>query len=294
MTRSGNLALAAAVAAASLLGPRAARGDERTREDFAEALMRDGDYFRAVSVYKELAFFAAAPRDRARYAYRIGTAYRLAHRYELAVDALSALLATPDAAPDLLGGAYAQIGASYVGLKVPWQSDEWLAQADAHGAPALASFFRGAARAEERRWGEARQAFAAAAAAAPGTKLAGAAQAAAQRLGHAEAIGHRSPALAVVLSAVVPGAGQAYAGHWWDALQAAAFVGAFAFTSYVAYRYDDSRGGPYWLTGISLSITGLLHLSNILGAERTARYYNARQEQLLLDPIRATTLDLDL
>jgi hypothetical protein len=82
-------------------------------------------------------------------------------------------------------------------------------------------------------------------------------------------------------------------GHWWDALQAAAFVGAFALTSFVAYEYDHSRGGPYWLTGISLSLTGVLHLANILGAERTAGYYNQRQDQLFLEPIRARVLDVE-
>jgi TM2 domain-containing membrane protein YozV len=104
---------------------------------------------------------------------------------------------------------------------------------------------------------------------------------------------HRSPLFAATLSAVLPGAGQAYYGHWFDAAQALGFVAAFGFVSYFAYRYDGARGGPYVFTAVSLSLTALLHLANILGAERTARYFNQHQRDLFVAPIRARALEAE-
>jgi tetratricopeptide (TPR) repeat protein len=286
--------LALAIVAATSASERA-RADEhpRTKEDFAAALAQDGDYFRAISVYKELAFFAEDPQQKARYAYRIGAAYRLAHRYDLAIDAFSVVLASPSAPPELAGVSYAQVGASYVGLKLPLLADPWLRQARAHGASPLAALYEGAEFAEAARYDESKRAFDEAAHGAPGTPLGTLAGALSARVARAGDVPHKSPALAGILSTVLPGAGQAYTGHWWDAFQALTFVGAFAFGSLLAYEHDHDHGGPYWLTGIALGITGIFHISNIAGAVRTAQYFNMHQGELFLEPIRSQVQDFE-
>ena len=265
-----------------------------TREDFAARLLADRDYFRAVSVYKELAFFAPDDAARARFTYEIGKAYRLGRRYELAVDTYAALLEMRGAPPELVARAYVAIGVSYLGLHVPDQSRVWLTRGAEHGAGALASLFVGVADVEDERWDAARAAFVAASSRAePSSALSKLALDLADRTKGADDIPHRSPLLAAALSLVVPGAGQAYSGHWFDAMQALGFVAAFGFVSYVAYRYDDSRGGPYVLTAVSLSLTGLFHIANVIGAERTARYFDQHQRDLFVAPIRARALEAE-
>jgi hypothetical protein len=84
----------------------------------------------------------------------------------------------------------------------------------------------------------------------------------------------RSPVLATALSMVLPGSGQAYSGHWFDAGQAFAMVGFFGFSTYAAWRYDTRVSHNYVLTGISAAITALFYASNVYGAYKTAEYYN--------------------
>jgi hypothetical protein len=43
-------------------------------------------------------------------------------------------------------------------------------------------------------------------------------------------------------------------------------------------------------TTVALSLTGLFHISNIMGAERTARFYNQRQRDLYVGAVRDQAL----
>jgi tetratricopeptide (TPR) repeat protein len=274
--------------------PAPAPAPAPTREKFAARLLAERDYFRAVTVYKELAFFAEDDAARARFAYAIGKAYRLGRRYELAIDTYASFVEMRATAPDFVARAYVAVGASYIGLRVPDQARVWLARGTEHGAGALSSLYVGVADVEDERWEAARASFALAASRAePRSPLANLALDLARRTQGAEDMPYRSPLFAATLSAVLPGAGQAYSGHWFDAAQALGFVAAFGFVSYFAYRYDDARGGPYVFTAVSLSLTGLLHLANILGAERTARYFNQHQRDLFVAPIRARALEAE-
>jgi len=87
----------------------------------------------------------------------------------------------------------------------------------------------------------------------------------------------RSPVLAGALSALIPGAGQIYTGHWFDGGQAAAFVGVFSLAAWGTYLYDSKVSGNYGLTIAVASVAGLFHLSNIYGATKTAEYFNQNQ-----------------
>jgi hypothetical protein len=94
----------------------------------------------------------------------------------------------------------------------------------------------------------------------------------------------RSPWLAATLSAVVPGSGQAYSGHWFDAAQAFTLVGFFGWSTYAAWQYDSRISHNYLLTGVSAAILSLFYAGNVYGASKTADYYdqnkrNARYTQ---------------
>lgn len=88
----------------------------------------------------------------------------------------------------------------------------------------------------------------------------------------------KSPLIASGLSLLFPGAGQVYAGHWYDGAQAMTLVGFFGFSTYGLYLYDSKVSGNYALTAISGGITLFFELANIYGAYKTAEFFNQNQE----------------
>ncbi|MCU0656616.1 MAG: hypothetical protein MUF64_15605 [Polyangiaceae bacterium] len=264
----------------------------QNQEDFARNLLREGDYYRAITVYKELAFFAPTPEEQDRHRYTIGKAYRLAQRHDLAIATLAPLLARQQLPPTLRASAHLQLALGYLGNQVPALAELELQQAAALGEQARASLFLGVLRLEASKDAEAAAFFAAAAREGdePTRYLALQLE---QRARLAADLPHRSPPLAAIFSALLPGAGQVYVGHTADALQAFGFTGAFGFATYLAYERDRERGGSYLLTGIAGSITAIFYAANVYGAARTARYFNERQRELFLGDLRRRSLAID-
>ena len=267
--------------------PASAAARTPTRADFAEDLLRERDYARAAGVYKELAFFASEPAQRAAYLYEVAQAERLGRKYELAIASFSAVLEAPGVTPSLAQRAYLQLATTALAMRVPAQVPLYLERATGPEFAPIARVLRGSAAAQEGRWDDARALYAHAAEGAPGTRIGALAREFEGEVAHASELPSRSPWLAAGLSALVPGAGQVYTGHYVDALQAFAFIGAFAVSSYAAYRFDASEGHGYALTGAMLSITAIFHATNVVGAERTARYFNERARDGVLGPIDA-------
>ena len=82
---------------------------------------------------------------------------------------------------------------------------------------------------------------------------------------------YKSPALSLMMSAVVPGSGRAYSGRWRDAVISFVMIGTTAFTSYRAFSKKGIRSFNGWfLGGISFSF----YISNLYGSFRAARNYN--------------------
>jgi len=78
----------------------------------------------------------------------------------------------------------------------------------------------------------------------------------------------KSPALAILLSAVIPGAGRMYSGRWFDGFMGLSQFFLYAVATNYAYHND-------WevLTAISGGITFIVYGGEIYGAYRTAKYY---------------------
>jgi len=78
----------------------------------------------------------------------------------------------------------------------------------------------------------------------------------------------KSPCLAAVLSAVVPGSGRAYAGRPWDGLMGFMTVALTTTAAYGALTTDWPIEG-----GIFLSFAKIFYAGEIYGAWRAAKYY---------------------
>lgn len=92
-----------------------------------------------------------------------------------------------------------------------------------------------------------------------------------------------SPALAAVLSAMVPGLGRVYAGKPAEGVVSLLYLAAFGFTTYDFYR---GAGPESALFIISASFTGIFYAGNIMGsalaARRTNNEFRHEMEQRIL------------
>jgi len=82
---------------------------------------------------------------------------------------------------------------------------------------------------------------------------------------------YKSPALAGVLSAVIPGSGKMYIGEWGDGLTALLATGLLAFLAYDNFRADHNARA--WIfTGLG----AFFYAGNVYGSIAAAQIFNAR------------------
>ena len=108
--------------------------------------------------------------------------------------------------------------------------------------------------------------------------------------------GGPSPVLALGLSAALPGAGQLYTGHTYDALQAFVFTSALGYGSYTAWRYELDRASPNLILPILTSaFAAVFYLSNVRGAHasavRAGRFAEAQFYRSVLDRLDLVLAD---
>jgi TM2 domain-containing membrane protein YozV len=82
---------------------------------------------------------------------------------------------------------------------------------------------------------------------------------------------YKSPVLAGVLSAIIPGSGKMYVGEWGDGITALVVTSLFAFLAYDNFRADHNTRA--WIfTGLS----AFFYAGNIYGSISSAQIFNAR------------------
>jgi hypothetical protein len=82
---------------------------------------------------------------------------------------------------------------------------------------------------------------------------------------------YKKPALALALSAVIPGSGKAYSKRWGDAAISFIFVSSSAFASYRAFKKKGVKSVNGWLFG---GVAFSFYASNLYGSFKAARGYN--------------------
>ena len=97
----------------------------------------------------------------------------------------------------------------------------------------------------------------------------------------------KSPALAGMLSAVLPGSGKAYAGRWKDGLIAFIMTSSTAFISVRGFNKNPNSIYP-WIMG---SFALVYYSGNIYGSGQAALKYNKMREDEWVDKTRAFILD---
>ena len=88
-----------------------------------------------------------------------------------------------------------------------------------------------------------------------------------------EKIPYRSPFVAGLLSAIVPGLGRAYCGRWDDGLFSLIVVGVPASLAYTTYEKDKT------FSAVMAAFAGFFYLGNIYGSAKGAKIYNIQRRQ---------------
>ena len=277
-----------AIYAVLLFVPSALLGDSAASSDkllgYANSLIAQRDYYRGISVLKQVAYFADDPKMKALCVFKIGEAYQKSRKYKSSVEYLERYIA--DAAADTffyraqmyLGASYLQLGrydkavASFSlaenmkndGAGLVWAAYSNVQQGKfATASDLLQSIIR------ERK----------------GEAIAFGSQEILREIDtHKNA--RQSTRTASILSTLCPGLGQLYVRHYYDAAQAFILVNSFAYMTYASYRLGALDEQSHLVTALSAAVTGMFYYANILGAGRTAAYRNQRKLDNSLKQIR--------
>lgn len=234
---------------------------------FGDHLLRQGDYYRAITEYERFVFLAPERPDAADVRLSIGEAYYFGEKWDAAARVFRAL-ETPET-----DSAVRRIAELYLAAVAMRQQDfqaaidrldRFLAdhpddvwRNDVVCQLILLDLRSGRADAAEQRLAQAQAAGRAPPA--PGSA----------DLEEWRRLPRKSPLLAGSLSALLPGAGQAYVGHWSDALLAFGLNAAFFWGTYEAFDRNEDVLGCFLL-----ALDTTWYFGNVYNAANGARRMN--------------------
>ncbi len=253
--------------------------DQRILE-FARFLWNKGDFLRAATEYQRY-LFTAGDGDRPSIHFAVGRCYLRASQPELAVDDFRKALelAPPSAFRDSAAAAFT--GA----LLLTDRGPEFLHSLRRLYSPDASSYLRTHLTAlkalyflKNHQWEEAQHLLEANRPS--GDSFAPLLQIARKGV----QLPRKSPVVAGLLSAVIPGSGKIYAGRTFDGLYSFLIVGGTAWLAYEGFRDRGVSGGKGWIFGTAAAF---FHLGNIYGSVSAARLANTLREEKLDREIHA-------
>jgi len=96
-------------------------------------------------------------------------------------------------------------------------------------------------------------------------------------------LSYRNPAVAGLLSAVIPGAGKGYSGRWADALFSFMVIGITGFQAYDGFQRSGTKSAKGWIYG---SMCLVFYIGDIYGSLVAAKHYNQNITHRILDRVR--------
>ncbi len=264
----------------------------QTRLDYANDLMQDNDYFRAISVYKEILFFSEDAETRNHCLLQISKAYWKSNKFKASIKFLTRLLNSTDDSQYYNSGMI-YLGLNYYGLKTYQMAADYFKRVSRSDSSGFADLYLALVETEKGAYQQASQLFKEIHDSSPNSEIGAISKELADISLKGKNLKRKSPLVAGLFSVILPGSGQFYCRHYYDGLQAMLYVGAFALTTYAAHRYDKKFNDHYTSTYLAASITGMFHVGNVIGAYRTAQYYNFKQHQHFLKEVRFKVFSIE-
>lgn len=266
----------------ALLGDSAVYSEELL--GYANSLIKQRDYYRGISVLKQVAYFADDPKTKALCVFKIGEAYQKSRKYKSSVEYLERYIADT-AADTLLYRAQMYLGASYLQLGRYHKAVASFSRAESMKNDGTGLVWAAYSNVQQGKFAAASDLLQFIIREREGEAIALGSQEILREI-DAYRGSRESTRTASILSAVCPGLGQFYARHYYDGAQAFILVNSFAYMTYASYRLGALGEQSHLATALSATVTGMFYYANILGAGRTAAYRNQRKLDNSLKRIR--------
>ncbi len=260
--------------------------------DYAEHLLSERDYFRAVSEFKKTLYFAPDESTRIACLYGIARGYLGSGNHNSSLQYSARYLDKPTLTGQQRADGFILMGLGYYGIRAIPSAETAFARAGETDTSGRSALMAALLKAELRDWAAASSRFRTVAEAHPRAIAGGLADSLSKAIIRGAELPTRSPLLAACMSALLPGSGQIYSGHYYDGAQAFLFVGAFSLASFAAYRYDERMNNNYIMTIVMTAAATLFHVANIFGAYKTAEYKTARIREDFLAEFRRAVIPL--
>ncbi len=261
---------------------------------FADELMRQSDYYRAITEYKRVLFYASDDSTKDYCLAQISEAYRRSDKPDLAIEFASELFTKSKIGSAGWYTSSILLGRAYGASRLPQMSLQYYLPALEYRDPHQAARLElGLTYFELKNMQKSLDYFDDALQREADTARKASIGAVIEEVRQYAAMPSKSPAAATIFSALLPGSGQAYSAHYYDAVQAFLYTAAASAGTYAMYRYehsDDRR--PLW-TYVGLGLTATFYVSNVVGANQTAQYYNWKIHSDVSQRLRQRVMTLE-
>jgi len=258
--------------------------------EFADDLYRNGDYDIARIIYERIARYSREPESRCAAIIKIAKCLAKEGKYARAVGSAAKVVEDPEGSDSLRSLAEQMIGAIYMKQRIFPLAETHFRKALEYDTSAGSLLGLAFVAMEGGHWDRADSLDKVMRRILPpySTNRSNDIH---SRVEQARLTKWRNQALAGWMSAILPGAGQWYSGHYFDGIQAFTFVTTFGLATYAAYRYESAFQRPRIGTALGVAVTGTFHIANIWGARQTALYRNMRMRQNISAPVREWLYD---
>ena len=254
---------------------------------FADSLFQEGDYLNAAHEYKRLLFlYPDAPRIDF-IAFRIAASYQNAGKLENAIGAYQLLIDTypksilVERAKNNIAQCHVLSGDSEQGLA---SLKRFLAEHKGSSLAPRVQFTIGMLHVDKGEWAQASRAWRDVYSTYPESSFAKVSDRLARTIKNADTLPHRSPTVAGVLSALIPGSGQVYSGRTVDGLYT--FVGMVVLGGASLYYADQERyevAVPVGVLSMFFYGNGIyqsIQSAQVFNAQRHAQFRNQLQQEI--------------
>lgn len=260
--------------------------------DFADSLFQEGDYLNAAHEYKRILFLHPNTTHIDFVAFRVAASYQNAGQLEKAVRAYQFLIDTYPHSPlverstNNIAQCHILLGDKERGIA---SLENFLSKHKGSDLAPLAHFTIGMLHIDKREWTEAGRVWSDVSLAYPKSRFAEVSARLAGIVENVNVLPSRSPTVAGVLSALVPGSGQVYSGRNVDGFYT--FMSVAVLGSATVYYTREERHE----VAIPVAALGLLlYGNNIYQGIRAAETFNLQQEGRFRNQIQQEIRDSGL
>ena len=252
--------------------------------DFADSLFHEEDYLNAAHEYRRYIFLFPNEHNSDFVQFRLAASYQNAGRLASAIQAYQLLIDTYPTSP-LIQRARSNIaqcqlldGKKEVAIR---SLHQFLSEYPHSDLAPRVQFMIATVQMEDKDWEKASKTWEQVSVKYPNTRFAEASDRLTRMVRSSKLMPKRSPAFSGLLSAVIPGLGQAYCGRFMDGLQSLTVVGTIgAGTAYYINQEQYELAIPVGLLGL------FFYAGNVYGGVQAAKTFNNRQEDKFLDGLR--------